>query len=73
MLDVTGRGIVLRDLAVRASADVGLVVEDEGGRAGRALVEREDERQDAVRRTVCSDAGAIDVVLKRRIGSISAR
>jgi hypothetical protein len=58
VLDVTRRGVVLRDLTVRASADGGRVVEDERGGAGRALVQREEEAH---------------AVVKRRIGSTSAR
>src|SRR5512132_2154168 len=49
VLHVAGRGIVLRDLAVGHSANARVLPEHERGRAGRALVEREDH---AHRRTV---------------------
>ena len=56
VLDVSRRRVALRDLAIRAATDRAGRVEDEGGRAGRALVEREDEGH---------------VALKRRMGSTS--
>ena len=56
VLDVARRGITLGDLAVGAAADGSRFVEDERGRAGRSLVEGEDERH---------------FTLKRRMGSTS--
>ena len=64
---------MLRDLAIRDSADARLVVEHERRRTGGALIQREDERQEAVPRTACSGTDVIDVVLNRRMGSISSR
>ena len=60
VFDVARRWIVLRDLAVAAAAHPGGLVEDERGGSGGALIEREDEAHGSR-------------VLKRRIGSISAR
>ena len=60
VLDVAGRGVVLRDLAVRASEHSRLVVEHERRRPRGALIQRKDRRHGLL-------------VLKRRMGSISAR
>jgi hypothetical protein len=43
VLDPAGAGEMLRELALRGRDDVAVVVEQDGERAGRALVEGEDE------------------------------
>ena len=58
VLDVSRGGVVLGDLAVGTAAHRATLVEDERGRPGRALIQREDVSH---------------AVLKRRIGSISRR
>ena len=58
VLDVARRGVGLRDLAVGAAPHACLVVEDDRGGAGRALIERQDR-------------GHGVAVVKRRIGSSS--
>jgi len=44
VLHVAGRGVVLRDLAVRASEDTAGVVEHECRRSGGSLIEGQDRR-----------------------------
>ena len=58
VFDLSRRRIGLPYLAVRAPTDRARFIEDDGGRAGRPLIEREDRGHS---------------VLKRRIGSTSRR
>jgi hypothetical protein len=47
VLDPAGLGEVLLELAIGAAGELRLAVEDQAGRAGRALVDREDHPPEA--------------------------